>query len=173
MLTKYPFPPFSRPFLLLIRRANLSTWVFQFRIWSTHVPKNFVDSSIGISIELSTIFSLLPPLFGLKSTPTVLLTFRVSLFVLNQSWREAKSSSTQYFRYLRCLLPMYMVVSSVNWMHCICCKFRCKSLQKMRNIRGPRQLPCGVPYLTSNVLDHISLALDEVLYLSSIDLSDR
>ena len=73
-------PLFSMAFLLVIRKTSLSTWVFQLRFWSTHVPRNLAVSSIGIWNEFSSIlmFGFVP--FGLNNSPTVFSMFKVNLF---------------------------------------------------------------------------------------------
>ena len=94
-------PLFSRAFLLVIRKTSLSTWVFQLRFWSTHVPRNSAVTSIGIWNEFSSIlmFGFVP--FGLNNSPTVFSMFKVNLFELNHSCRDFRSSSKQYLKVSR------------------------------------------------------------------------
>ena len=58
-------------------------------------------------------------------------------------------------------------------MHCRCVRCNLKSLQNIRNIRGPKQLPWGVPTVTSNSFDLVSVLLEAVLHLVRNFLSLR
>ena len=72
-------------------------------------------------------------------------TFNVSLLALNQSRRTSRSYSIMFLSIIGFGCPRYRVVSSANWIHCMCVKWMFKSLQKIRKIKGPRQDPCGMP----------------------------
>ena len=52
-----------------------------------------------------------------------------------------------------CLWLRYNMVSSVNCNTSKYIRCKCRSLQKTKKIKGPRQDPCGAPYVTSYSLD--------------------
>ena len=115
----------------------------------SQMPRNFVSWEFCILwfSNLICVASHFP--LGLNSMKTVLSTFRVNLFVLNQSLIISRSCSRQHNTKFLFLWLKYSVVSSANCIHLRKDKFLCKSLQKIKKSKEPRQDPCGVPYSTS------------------------
>ena len=66
------------------------------------------------------------------------------------------------------LLEIYKVVSSANKIAEQFSTTLCKSLLKIRKIRGPKQDPCGVPTLTGSSLENSVFLLEATVHFTLI-----
>ena len=122
---------------------------FQVRDSTIHITRNFVFLTCGISSLPKLIWRfVVSPCFWPNNMHIDLITFSLSLFERNQSCSMVRSISMQEHMYLIFEWVMYNIVSSTNCMPDRKTRWFCRLLQKIRNIKGPRQDPWGVPNST-------------------------